>query len=81
VVLDGTKTLLCQLCVKIVCLLQPKIILGKTGACKNGTGNNDTNGKVGKNGTLMLNFFKLKPQTPTPKYKPKILTSNPSLKL
>jgi len=39
-----------------VCLLKTTIILGKTGACKNGTGTNDTNGKVGKNGILMLNF-------------------------
>jgi len=30
---------------------------------KNGTGKKDTNGKVGKNGSLMLNF--LKTQTPT----------------
>jgi len=56
VVLDGTKTLLCQFCVGRVCLLKTTIILGKTGACKNGTGTNDTNGKVGKNGILMLNF-------------------------
>jgi len=66
VVLDGTKTLLCQLFVGRVCLMKPTIILGKTGTCKNGTGNNGTKGKVGKNGTLMLNFSKLKPQTPTP---------------
>jgi len=36
-----------------------KQILGK-----NGTGNKDTNEKVRKNGTLMLNFPKLKPSTP-----------------
>jgi len=51
VVLEGTKTLLCQLCVGRVCLFKPTIILGKTGALKNGIGNNDTNGKIGKNGT------------------------------
>jgi len=62
-VLDGTKTLLCQLFVGRVCLLKPTIILGKSGACKNDTGNNGTNRKVNKNGTLMLNFSKLKPQT------------------
>jgi len=28
--------------------------------------NNETNEKLGKNGKLMLNFFKLKPQTPCP---------------
>jgi len=28
------------------------------------TGKNGTDGKVEKNGTLMLNFSKLKPQTP-----------------
>jgi len=62
VVLDGTKTLLCQLCMERLCLLKPTMILDKNGACKNGTGNNNgTNGKVGKNGTLMLNFSKLKP--------------------
>jgi len=33
------------------------------GTCKNGTGNRGTNGKVGQNGTPMLNFSKLKPQT------------------
>jgi len=58
VVLDGTKTLLCQLCVG--CLLELEMIL-----CKDVTGNNGTNGKVDKNNTLMLNFPKLKPQTPT----------------
>jgi len=42
-------------------------ILDKTGACKNGAGNNGTNGKVSKNGTLMLIFSKLKPQTFHPK--------------
>jgi len=42
-------------------LLKPTYILGKTGACKNGTGNNGTNGKVNKNEALMLNFSKLKP--------------------
>jgi len=31
---------------------------------KNGTGNNGTNEKVGKNGTQMLNYFKPLPQTP-----------------
>jgi len=101
-VLNGTKTLFCQLRLRRVRLLKPTIILGKTGACKNGTGNNGTNGKLGRNGTLMLNFSKLKPQTlhrkppplehpppdsnhhpklQNPKYKPKILTSNPSFKL
>jgi len=34
---------------------------GKKGTSKNGTGNNGTNGKVGKNGTPMLNFPKSKP--------------------
>jgi len=43
-VLDGTKTLLCQLFVGRVCL-KHTIILGKAGACKNGTGNNGTNGR------------------------------------
>jgi len=45
---------------------------GKNGTGINGTGNNGTNGKVGKKGTLMLNFFK--PQTQTPHLKPKPLT-------
>jgi len=40
---------------------------------KMGTGNNGTNGKVGKNGTRMLNFRK--PQTPT--LKPWNPNSNP----
>jgi len=61
-VLDGTKTLRCQLCVGRVCLLKPRMILGK-----NGTGNSGANEKVGQNGTLMLNFSKLKPQTFCPK--------------
>jgi len=39
------------------------MILGKTGVCKDVTDNNGTKGKVGKNGTLVLNFPKLKPQT------------------
>jgi len=30
---------------------------------KDGPGNNGTNGKAGKNGTLMLNFPKLRTQT------------------
>jgi len=91
VVLDGTKTLLCQLCVGRVCLLKHTIILGKTGACKNGT-----NGKLGRNGTLMLYFSKLKPQTlhpkpptlehppltqtPTQTPEPQVQTQNPHLK-
>jgi len=51
--LGGIKIQLCQLCVGRVCLLKPRMILGK-----NGTGNNGTNGEVGKTGTLMLNFPK-----------------------
>jgi len=43
------------------------MILGKTGICKDVTGNNCTNGKVNKNGALMLNFPKLKLQTLHPK--------------
>jgi len=40
------------------------MILGKNGACKNGTGNGtNRKGKVGKNSTLMSNFSKLKHQT------------------
>jgi len=46
------------------------MILGKTDVCKDVAGINGTNGKVGKNGTLMLNLSKLStptlgPQTPT----------------
>jgi len=52
------------------------MILGKNGACKNGTGNNGTNRKVGKNGILMLNFPKLKPQT----LHPNPWTPNPHLR-
>jgi len=41
------------------------MIVGKSGTDKYGTGNNGTNGKVCKNGTLMLNFLKSPPKTPT----------------
>jgi len=51
------------------------MILGKNGACEDGTGNNGTNGEVDKNVTLMLNFSKLKPQTLHPK--PHLLTQTP----
>jgi len=47
--------------------LKPTIILGITGACKNGTGDNSINGKLGRNGTMLLNFSKLKPQILHPK--------------
>jgi len=50
--MDGTKTLLCQLCVG--CLLTPRMIVCKNGACKDRTCNNDTNGKVGKNGSFSI---------------------------
>jgi len=39
------------------------MILDKTDVCKYVAGINGTNGKVGKNGTLMLNLSKLIPQT------------------
>jgi len=47
------------------------MILGKNGTGNNGTGNNgtgisSTNRKVGKTGTLMLKFSKLKPPNPPP---------------
>jgi len=56
--LDGTRALLCQLCVGTVCLLKPRMVLSKNDACKN-----DKNREVGKSGTLVLNFLKLKPET------------------
>jgi len=37
----------------------------KTVLGKNSPGNNGTNGKAGKNGTLMLHFPKPNPQTPS----------------
>jgi len=48
------------------------LILNKNGTGKSDTGNNGTNGKVSKNGILMLIFSK--PPSPNP---PPFQTSNP----
>jgi len=60
------------------------MILDKNGTGNKGTGNNGTNGKVGTNGTLMLNFLKptnpnLKSQTQPLILKPKPSIQNPQL--
>jgi len=74
-VLDGTKTPLCQLCVRRVCLLKPIIILCKTSACKCGTGNSGTNRKVGKMAHWCYFFLNSKPKPSTPSPQP--LNPNP----
>jgi len=57
------------------------MILGKTDVCKDVAGINGKNGKVGKNGTLMLNLSKLIAQTLHPNPwtpNPHLLTQTPT---
>jgi len=61
----------------------PPLILGKSGTGNSSLGKTSTNGKVNKNGTMILNLF-TQTQTSTQKtsnsQKPKSPTLNPYLK-